>query len=47
MLERYLKQQSNPRLKVGEVKEKDTITAEIVTADGSLVQRFKIDRHTG
>jgi len=39
----------NPRLKVGEVKEKDadTITADIVTLDNSLVQRFIVDRHTG
>ena len=39
----------NPRLKVGDVKEKDadTITADIVTKDNSLVQRFIINRHTG
>ena len=39
----------NKRLKVGEVKEADddTIVAEIVTQDGSLVQRLKVDRHTG
>ncbi len=35
--------------KVGEVKEKDadTITADVVTKDNSLVQRFIVDRHTG
>jgi hypothetical protein len=41
---------SNPRLKVGDVKEKDanTIEADIVTKDGNaLVQRFVVDRHTG
>lgn len=39
----------NPNLKLGSVEEKDadTIIAEIVTQDGSLVQRFKVDRHTG
>ena len=49
MLERYLQWQGNPHLKEGDVKEKDkdTITAEIVTADGSLVQRMEVDRHTG
>jgi hypothetical protein len=48
-MERWLTWRGNPRLKVGEVKEKDadTITADIVTKDNSLVQRFIIDRHTG
>jgi hypothetical protein len=47
--ERWLAFRGNARLKVGEVKEKDadTITADIVTKDNSLVQRFIIDRHTG
>ncbi len=46
---RWLSLRGNPRLKVGEVKEKDadTITADIVTKDNSLVQRFIVDRHTG
>lgn len=37
------------RLKVSEVKEKDddTISVDIVTVDGSLVQRFAVDRHSG
>jgi hypothetical protein len=37
------------RLKVGAVQEidDDTITAEIVTADDSLVRRLEIDRYTG
>lgn len=42
--------QGNPRLKVGDVKEKDanTIVADIVTKDkDALVQRFAVDRHTG
>ena len=48
-MERWLVRRDNPRLKVGEVKEKDadTITADIVTKDNSLVQRFIVDRHTG
>lgn len=38
----------NKRLKLGDIKAGDgTITAEIVTVDNSLVQRLKVDRHTG
>jgi hypothetical protein len=45
----WLTAQGNPHLKLGNVTEKDadTITAEIVTQDGSLAQRFAVDRHTG
>jgi hypothetical protein len=34
---------------VGKVEEKDgdTFVAEIVTKDGSLVQRLEVDRHRG
>ncbi len=41
--------QGNANVKLGEVSEKDadTIVAEIVTKDGSLVQRVEIDRKTG
>ena len=41
--------QANTRLKVGDVKEKDadTIVAEVVTKENSLVQRFVVDRRTG
>ncbi len=48
-LERWLAWRGNARLKVGDVKEKDadTIVADIVTKDNSLVQRFIVDRHTG
>ncbi len=48
-MERWLVERENPRLKVGEIKEKDadTITADIVTKDNSLVERFIVDRHTG
>ena len=40
----------NPRLKLGEVKEKDadTITADVVTKDkDALVQKFAFNRHNG
>jgi len=49
MLEHRLQWNGNERLKVGEVQEVDgdTIMADIVTVDGSLVDRFRIDRHTG
>jgi hypothetical protein len=48
-LERKLDWHGNPRLKLGEVvaADDDTITAEIVTRDGSLVQKLAIDRHSG
>ena len=39
---------NNKRLKVGDIKSEDgAITADIVTIDNSLVQRLKVDRHTG
>jgi hypothetical protein len=39
---------NNKRLKIGDLKTDDaTITADIVTLDNSLVQRLKVDRHTG
>jgi hypothetical protein len=39
---------ANKRLKVGDIKaDNGTITADIVTVDNSLVQRLKVDRHTG
>jgi hypothetical protein len=43
-----LERLNNKRLKVGDLKSDDgTITADIVTVDNSLVQRLKVDRHTG
>jgi hypothetical protein len=47
-LEQRLAMHGNKRLKVGDVTETDddTIVADIVTVDGSLVQRLEIDRHT-
>lgn len=49
ILEGRLAWHGNERLKVGKVAEKDgkTITAEIVTVDGSLVQTLVIDKATG
>ncbi len=49
MLERRLAWQGNPHVKLGKVEEKDndTIIAEIVTQDDSLVQRLEVDRHSG
>jgi hypothetical protein len=49
MIERHLAWRGNKRLKLGDVKAKDddTITADVVTVDDSLVQRFEIDRHSG
>jgi hypothetical protein len=39
---------NNKRLKIGNVNaDGATISAEIVTVDNSLVQRLKVDRHTG
>ncbi len=48
-MERWLAVRGNARLKVGEVKEKDadSITADIVTKDNSVVERFIFNRHTG
>jgi len=47
--EQWLEWQGNPRLKLGSVKDdgKNTIVAEIVTKDGSLVDRYRINRDTG
>jgi len=48
-LERRLDMWGNQRLKLGEVSEQgeDTIVGEIVTKDGSLVERLVFDRKTG
>lgn len=47
--DRLLQEQGNPRVKLGEIKEadKNTIVAEIVTTDGSLVDRFNVNRRSG
>lgn len=46
---RWIAAEGNSHLKVGEVKEEnsDTIIADIVTQDNSLVQQFVVDRHNG
>lgn len=49
LLERWLAVQGNPRLKLGTVGEEgeDAIVADIVTQDGALVDRLRIDRRSG
>ncbi len=49
IMEHRLAWNGNPNVKVGKVEEKDddTIVAEIVTQDDSLVQKLEVDRHTG
>jgi hypothetical protein len=43
-----LEQLKNKRLKIGDTKVEDgAVVADIVTVDNSLVQRLKVDRHTG
>jgi hypothetical protein len=48
-MESWLAWRQNSHLKVGDVKEKDadTISADIVTKDNSLVERFIVNRHNG
>jgi len=48
-LEQRLEWHGNPRLKIGEIAtaEDGNITAEIVTVDGSLVQKFAFNRYPG
>jgi hypothetical protein len=48
-LEQRLEWHGNPRLKIGEISsaEDGNITAEIVTVDGSLVQKFAFNRYPG
>lgn len=45
----FVAMRGNKRLKAGEVTEKDadTLVADVVTVDNSLVQRFEINRKTG
>lgn len=48
-MNQWIAAEGNPRLKLGPVTEKDssTIQADVVTKDGSLVQRFDVDRRDG
>jgi hypothetical protein len=47
--DRLLQAQGNPHVKLGVIKDtdKEAIIAEIVTADGSLVDRFSVNRRSG
>jgi len=48
LLEYNLMVASNPRLKIGKIEEnEESILAEIVTLEGSLVEKYSIDRKTG
>ena len=49
MAQHRLEHYGNDRLRVGKVEEKDddVVIAEIETLDGSLVERYEVDRHTG
>lgn len=48
LLEHYLNTIGNPNLKGGKVTDKESyFEAEVVTKDGSLVDRLKVDKKTG
>ena len=48
LLEYQLMINGNERLKIGKIQEEDKyITAEVVTVEGSLVERYKIDKSNG
>jgi hypothetical protein len=48
ILENYLGSVRNPNLKLGKIEDKgETFEAEIITKDGSLVDRLAIDKRTG
>ncbi|MEH6633642.1 MAG: hypothetical protein V7776_22770 [Halopseudomonas aestusnigri] len=48
LLEYQLMVNGNSRLKVGDIKdEKSFISADVITIDGSLVERYQIDKSTG
>jgi len=49
LLEKRLEQDGNPRLKLGQIASAadGSITAEIVTVDGSLVQKLAFNRYPG
>ncbi len=49
LLEKRLEQEGNPRLKIGKIASAadGNITAEIVTVDGSLVQKLAFNRYPG
>ncbi|HDM79257.1 MAG TPA: hypothetical protein ENG51_22760 [Deltaproteobacteria bacterium] len=48
MVKHYLKMKGNPNLKLGKLTDqKDYFVAEITTKDGSLVEKYQIDKNTG
>ena len=48
MLNDYLKSIGNPNLKLGDITEKEAVfEAEILTKDGSLVDKLAVDKSTG
>jgi len=49
ILEHRLQWQGFTNLSVGNIAEKDddTLTADVITEDGTLVQQFEVNRHTG
>lgn len=48
LLENYLKNTNNPNLKLGGISSKDGFyEAQIVTQDGSMVDKIQVDKNTG
>lgn len=43
----HLDRRGDGRLRLGPVKDKDTISVDVVTADGVLIFRYEVDRQTG
>jgi hypothetical protein len=48
MLDDYLRSTGNPNLKLGEINERESVfEAEILTKQGSLVDKLTVDKNTG
>lgn len=48
MVENYVQSTRNPNLKAGKITDKDTyFEAEVLTKDGSLVDKLAVDKNTG
>lgn len=48
MIDDYLRSTRNPNLKLGEIKDKDSVfEADILTRDGSLADKIAVDKETG
>lgn len=48
LVESHLKSTKNPNLRLGKISEgKDYFEVEIVTRDGSLVDKVRVDKYTG